>query len=357
MKREIYLKEIIEEFGILKNKIELLSQSNLQDINIISEYHIQEIFNVLFDLKLSNSNEYVKNAKAIDLQDSTNGIAIQVTANSRKNKIQETLDKFFEHDLDSDFETLIIFILGKKQQSYKNLKIKDGFIFSPDEHILDFSKLVSKLSFIPTSKLEKIRNLLKEDRIIPKKKENDVVIFKRKQTIRKKIVKALISLSNTISDAIIDYYDPSYRFKYEKIIIRSIKDKAYPNFDDPITNRRADWYKVFSFDLTENYLEVQIQYYDEIVVNESGEWNYLGDRNQNTIPENLKFIKTDVVERIPIGNIVDIDLDEEDPIIFVDFQNGKAYKEQIPFIRGYYKNDKECRKTYYFELNRQNLKL
>ena len=66
MKREIYLKEIIEDFCNLKNKIELRSQLNLQDVNIISEYHIQEVLNIVYDLKLTNSNELVKNSKAID---------------------------------------------------------------------------------------------------------------------------------------------------------------------------------------------------------------------------------------------------------------------------------------------------
>lgn len=357
MKREFYLKEIIEEFGILRNKIEMLSQVNLQDINIISEYHIQEILNILFDLQLTNSNEYKQNFKAIDLQDPINAIAIQVTANSRKSKVQETLDKFFEDGLDSDFETLIIFILGKKQLSYKNLKVKEGFLFIPDEHILDFSKIISKLSFIPTGKLEKIRNILKEDRLAPKKKISDVTIFKKKQIIRKKIVKSLINTSNDVSDAIFDYYDPSYKFKYEKIIIRSIVDQAYPFFDDPITKQRADWYKVFSFDLNENFLEVQIQYYDKIVVNKMGEWNYLGDREEDSISNDLKIIRTDVIERISLEHIIEIDLTEEDPIIFVDFQNGKAHREQIPFIRGYYKNDSDYRKTYYFELHKQDINL
>ena len=354
MKREIYLKEIIEEFGNLKNKIELRSQLNLQDVNIISEYHIQEVLNIVYDLKLTNSNELVKNSKAIDLQDLTNSIAVQVTSTPRTSKLQETLDKFFDSNLDMDFQTLFIFILGKKQQSYKNLKIKEGFIFNPNEHIIDFFKITSKLSTLPTVKLEKIINLLREDKITHQKQESDVVIFKKRQTIRKKILKVLISSSRTTSDAIIDYYDPAYKFKYEDLIIRSIKDEAYPNFNDPKTNQRADWYKVFSFNLTENYLEVNIMYYDYIVVNEFGEWNYLGSREENDIPKNLKFVRANVVERIPLEYIIDIDLNEEDPIIFVNFKNGKAYKEQIPFIRGYYKSDNDCRRTHYFEFDKQN---
>ena len=68
MKREILIKEIIDEFSILQHRIEFLSENNLQDINLISEYHIQELLNILFDLKLTNSNQKSKNCVGIDLE-------------------------------------------------------------------------------------------------------------------------------------------------------------------------------------------------------------------------------------------------------------------------------------------------
>lgn len=356
MKREIFIKEIIEEFSILKNRIELLSEANLQDINIISEYHIQEILNTIFDLNLTNSNGNKKNQKAIDLQDGTNKIAIQVTSTSKKIKIQETLNKFFDANLDKDFETLIIFILGKKQKSYPNLKVKEGFSFNSDEHILDFSKIISRFYLLPTNKLEKIRNILKNDKIKPKNDSNSKkILFKKVQTIRKKVIKALIGKYNAEEEPLISYYNPNYKFSYDELIIRSIEDKYYPNFDDPLTGKRADWYKVFAFDVKEFYLEVQIMYTAELVINEKFEWNYLENRDKTCFSESLKHVKADIIERIAYESIVDIDMDGEYPIIYVEFKNDKAYLEQIPFIKGYYKNNYDFRETYYFESQKQNL--
>lgn len=358
MKRELFIKEIIEEFSILRNRIELLSEVNLQDINVVSEYHIQEILNIILDLKLSNSNSNRKNQTAIDLQDEINRIAVQVTATSRKVKIQETLNKFFESNLEENYDTLIIFILGKKQKSYPNLKIKDGFVFNPEDHIFDFSKIVSRFSLMPTSKLEKIRNILKNDKIKLQTKNNSKKqLFKKNQSIRKKIIKSFIGTYNPTDEPLISYYNPPYKFFCDEFIIRSIEDKCYPDFDDPVTGERADWYKVFAFDVKEFYLEVRIMYSVEIVINDKLEWNYLNDREKGNFDKSLKFGKVDVLERIPFENIVDIEMDGEYPTIFVEFKDGNAYFEQIPFIPGYYINDRDCRATYYFETAKQNLDL
>lgn len=358
MKRELYIKEIIEEFSILKNKIEFLSESNLQDINIISEYHIQEILNIVFDLELISSNHNKKNYVAIDLQDELNKIAVQVTSTSTKIKIQKTLDKFFENNLDEKFETLIIFILGKKQKSYQNLKIKSIFSFNPDEHIFDFSKIISRFSIMPTTKLEKIRNILKSDKLQNKPDHNSKKIaFKRNHAIRKKIIKNLIGTYSEVDEPSISQYNPAYKFFCDELIIRSIDDKIYPNFDDPVTQERADWYKVFAYDVKDFWLEVKILYTVEIVINENLEWNYLNNRDKNLLPKGLRFGKTDIVERILYENIVDIEMDTEYPTIFVEFKNKKAYFEQVPLISGYYKNEKDFRSTYYFEKHKQNIDL
>lgn len=179
MKRELLIKEIIDDLSILKNKLDLLSAGNLHDINIISEYHIQEILNIVLDINLKNSNSRNKNAVSIDLEDIKNKIAVQVTSTSSKTKVQDTLDKFFVHNLNEKFEILLIFILGKKLKAYNNLRIKNDFNFDSNEHILDFANIVSKLSILPTSKIEKISNVLKNDKLTTNKKESPVIRFKR----------------------------------------------------------------------------------------------------------------------------------------------------------------------------------
>lgn len=165
MKREFLIKEINAELSILRYRIESLSRSNMHDLNIICEHYIKEILNIIFDWRLINSNEKNQNNTAIDLEDVANSIAVQVTSTNKKNKIQDTLTKFFGNILDQQFTILFIFILGKKQRSYNNLIINEGFPFDPKINIIDFGDVINKLHFLPDSKIEKIVQILKNDKL------------------------------------------------------------------------------------------------------------------------------------------------------------------------------------------------
>jgi hypothetical protein len=355
LKREFHIKEIIQEFSILKSKLELLSELNLQDMNIISEYHIQEILNIVFDFNLKNSNSTKVNSVAIDLEDVENSIAVQVTSTSRKNKIQDTLDKFFTNNLDEKFEVLFIFILGKKQKNYKDLRIKGSFSFDPNEHIIDFAKITSRLLTLSSSKIEKIRNILKNDKLVVTRKENPVAKFNRNNNIKDNIIKNLISKNITYKDFERVFYDPMYQFVYDCLIIRSIEDRLYPNFDNE-DNPTPTWYKAQIHNLYEYGIEVTIYCPFEIVVNSNYEWNYLNDRDKNKLPNNLQCIRAHVLQRIPYDNVVKLDMCPDPvygyPTLFLEYKNDKTpFSEEIPCTIGYYNSDKDFRKVCYFELS------
>lgn len=358
MNREILIKEIIDELSILKYKIESLAELNLYDANVIYEYHIKEILNILYDWELINSNQNNRNSPAIDLEDVENSIAVQVTSTSKKVKIQDTLSKFFSNNLDSSFRTLFVFILGNKQKCYSSFKIKDEFTFDPEIHILDLSDIKKRIAFLPTAKVEKIRNILKDDKVKSKTASSSARNnYKKIQATRNIIVKNLVWKSGTIEDATISYYDPSHSIISDDLIIRSIDDRKYPNFDEDHTKEVPSWYKVFSYRIEEYYIEVAYMGVSEIVVNNKDEWNYLARRPEESISKDLKIIKTGIIQRIPFENIVDIEMANDAPIIYVEYKDGKPFTEELPYIRGYYSNEKECRETIYFELEKQNTKL
>lgn len=356
MKRELLKKEIIDDLSILKNKLDLLSAANLNDINIISEYHIQEILNIVLDINLKNSNSRNKNAVAIDLEDIKNKIAVQVTSTSSKTKIQDTLDKFFAHNLNEKFEILLVFILGKKQKKYNQLKVKNDFNFDPNEHIFDFSDIVSKLSILTTSKIEKIRNVLKNDKLISNKKENPVNRFKKNFAVKNEITNKLFKSNLSIKDREVLYFTPYRSFIYNSLIIRSIEDTAYPNFDDDERNPISTWYKAQIHDTYEYGIEMMITSSFDIVVNTKEEWNFLNGRDMQNLPLGLKYIRATVLQRIPYDYIIKLDMNVDPifgyPTLFVEYKNDrKPFSEEIPFIIGYYKNENDCRKVHYFELS------
>ncbi len=358
MKRELLIKEIINDLSILKNKLDLLSVGNFHDINIISEYHIQEILNIILNINLKNSNSRSKNAVSIDLEDIKNKIAVQVTSTSSKIKVQDTLDKFFVHNLNDKFDILLVFILGKKLKAYNNLRIKNDFNFDSNEHILDFANIVSKLSILPTSKIEKIRNIFKYDKLPNNKKENPVNRFKKNLAVKNEISSKLFKSKLSLKDREILYYAPYFSFIYDSLIIRSIEDIAYPNYDDE-SNPISTWYKAQIHDVYEYGIEMMITSSFDIVINKELQWNCLNDRDTLNLPSGLKHIRATILQRIPYDYVVKLDMNTDPvygyPTLFVEYKNDrKPFSEEIPFIIGYHNNETDCRKVHYFELNEKD---
>jgi len=353
LKRELYIKEIAEEFGILRNKIELLSGVNLQDINVVSEYHIQEILNVLFSYKLTGSNATRSNAIAIDLQDIQNGIAVQVTATATKAKAQKTLDGFFSSGLNAKYDMLLIVILGKKQKTYRDLKIKEGFHFDAGEHIIDLDTILRKLMTEPTLKIEKIRNILKRDRLIQSKKVDSKANF-RKNLLLKKQLESLVHKNLTRKDLEQYSYMPYRKFIYDSLIVRSIDDRAFPKFDNMGPDDLVpSWYKAQIHDFYEYGIEMIPMYYEKVVINEDGKWNYLGQRDPNKLPEEIEVFTTHVVQRIPYDNMLKLEMEPEGyygyPNLFLEYIDKRPCSEEVPTLLGYYNGPSKCRFTHYFE--------
>lgn len=351
LKRELLIKEIIEEFSILKNKIELLSASNLNDLNIIYEYHFGEILNIIYGYKLSSSNRDKGNATAIDLQDESNRVAVQVTSSSHKRKVQETLSAFFSSALDEKYDVLLILILGKKQNKYPGLVIDENFYFDAEEHILDFTTLSRTLATLPSSKIEKVRNIMKEDRASPTKHANSVKEFRKNKALKKKL-EDLIHKNLTREDLEFYFYAPYRKFIYDSLIIRSVSDRSYPNSTEDWKGPLPPWFKAQIHNLYNYGLEMIPMFYEKVVVNSEGKWNYLGKREEKDIV-GLHVHRTNVVQRIPFDAMIELDMETDPyygyPSLYLDYANLKGV-EELPILLGYYKSEQEYRVAHYFEL-------
>ncbi|GAC1598731.1 MAG: hypothetical protein NVS3B19_20860 [Ginsengibacter sp.] len=100
---------------------------NLYDINIHAENALIPILNAVFDIKLQNANSlHKKNYPSIDLIDDENKVAFQVTSTANLEKVKTTLIKFGENNLQSNYETLYIYILTQKEDKYSDKVIKEN---------------------------------------------------------------------------------------------------------------------------------------------------------------------------------------------------------------------------------------
>lgn len=360
MKREFIIKQVAHELGVLRSRIDYLSKINLRDQNVVAEYHLQEILNIAYNLKLESSNAIVSNAVAIDLQDKVNAVAVQVTASSGRAKIQETIDKFISSGLHEKYEMLWIVILGSKQKNYKSFRIDNDFYFSPSEHIIDFGDIVSKLSTLPLTKIEKILRLLQQDSLKQPKRENPRTAHKRVQAIKKKLGK-LLQNNLTLDELLIYSYIPYRRFIYDSLIVRSIEDKAFPSFEVDENFPDGTWYKAGIHNFYEYGIEVRLPFIAQLVVNDEGRWNYLNDRSGKDVPEGVSIVHASVVHRIPYEYIVELEMEPDGyygyPTLWLEFRDRKPYSEELPVVLGFYKNERNCGMARYFENYNRDVKL
>ena len=155
MNREYMFKVINDELSKLKLLIATENSLNLNDKNIFLEDIVANILNILYDLNLINTNLEISNYPSIDLDDKINKTAIQVTTNIKRDKIQNTLNTFFDKNLDKSFCKLY-FVVFEDSSYKKEFSLKRKFKFTISDNIITYKKLLSLINFAPEEKLKKI---------------------------------------------------------------------------------------------------------------------------------------------------------------------------------------------------------
>lgn len=172
--RETYFKEISNNLALLQQSIEFRTASNLHDLGILAEDFVKDLLNIVFDFQLENLNSINSNQAGIDLGDSSNKVAVQVTSTTSRQKVKTTIEKFIGHKLYEKYSRLYVFILKGRQQSYKKFDTQDYFDFHESDNIIDFRILLTKIQSLEIEKLQRIYEFV--DREIFKTKREDGII-------------------------------------------------------------------------------------------------------------------------------------------------------------------------------------
>lgn len=352
--RELKIKLISEQLARLEIQVRNLNAQNLCDLNSISENSICGILNLTFGYRLINLNPENSNYAGIDLADSRNKISVQVTSDKSKKKIQKTLNIFSQNQLDKKYDRLIIFILGEKQKQYRNIEIPVNLDFDIIDDIFDFKKVLKFISSLPIEKIEKINKFLEAELTPPKPKTNSRAsrtAFKQKYALSKRIEKALTR--NFTKEELFKYrellmYDPSRKFKYDKLIVRSIEDNSYPEITYN-EQEKPSWTKLELWDFYDNGLEFVSMSTRQVVLEKDGSWSFCDSSNANAIGCCIFF-------RIPFDNMVEYDNEPDGyygyPTLYVEYKNnGSPVEKQFYGLIGFYdsKNPKKSRMAYYFD--------
>ncbi|MDB5228059.1 MAG: hypothetical protein JWN78_2252 [Bacteroidota bacterium] len=151
-------------------------------------------------------------------------------------------------------------------------------------------------------------------------------------------------------------YNPSLRFNYRNVIIRSVDDTHWPNVDEAERGRISTWFKGEFWDFYENGIEL-VTMGGHAIFDKDGSWDILKWPEDNR-ESNEKYKKVYFTSflRIPYEFIVDYDMDPDAyycvPTIYVEYaKDGMPYEEILCGDIGYYDKEKRenSRLTYYYD--------
>lgn len=148
MNRHEYITIIIKLLTRLPKAVESSNKLNLTDLNNFSEDFYESLLNLIYSYDLENANKDTPNAAAIDLRDSKNRIAYQVTSTSAIVKTRKTVDKFIENKLYESYDRLIILNIVKKSVHKEGSIGTDVFSIDTKDDIQDIDDLLKDIKHV-----------------------------------------------------------------------------------------------------------------------------------------------------------------------------------------------------------------
>ncbi|SHK04499.1 SMEK domain-containing protein [Pseudozobellia thermophila] len=271
MNKKNTIERIAELIARFRAEVETLNSQNLYDINIHAENVIIPILNYVYGLSLKNANLEEKNYSAIDLIDYENRVAIQVTSTANSEKVKHTLEQYKKHKQRDEFDSLLIYIITKKQKTYSDKKfdkiINDEFEFDSSENILDFENLLAEVnSWISLPRIQEVLELFEQEFTEQKIEYRRNTLENRDKLITETLYPNLLEIElpekvyvGTIGvnrdEIITKSWETRYKLK-KSAPERSVLNRAFEHYDIPYSR---DWHvfekKIISFKPLDNSSE------------------------------------------------------------------------------------------------------
>lgn len=163
---QTYISIITKRLTYLQKEVENFNSLNLTDINIFAENFYRNLFN-LIGFTFTNTNFVNNNFAHIDLIDTANKQAIQVTSQNDNVKITEAIDGFFKKSENQGYKLQILLI----SKDAKNYKTKFGNNFNHKEDVLDIKRLLAIINNIQeVDTIKKIADFLDKNVLTERRK-------------------------------------------------------------------------------------------------------------------------------------------------------------------------------------------
>lgn len=158
--RDRLMHTISRSFSIWSTEIDISLKSGRTDIMMEAEEISRNLLNMTFDYDLKPLDRAAQSFPAIDLADEDRRVAVQVTANNTRAKVQNTLTRFLDQGLSSRYHKLLVFILtaAPKFRLRVDFSVPDGL----ELEIMTLVDLFQELKRADTTRLEKVARYLDE---------------------------------------------------------------------------------------------------------------------------------------------------------------------------------------------------
>ena len=113
-------------------------------------------------VNLVDMNAIRQNYPAIDLGDTENRLAVQVSSTEDREKVRSTLIKFFERNMDAEFDRLIMLIIGSRDSYIRKFDVKPGFDFQIERDVWDTKRLGKEIGRLTPQRQQMVLEYLQD---------------------------------------------------------------------------------------------------------------------------------------------------------------------------------------------------
>lgn len=272
--KDALIKNILAKLSLLELYVKNINAISFFDSNLVAEDFFASFLSILNNSKFVNANLFEKNYASIDLINTTDKIAIQVTSENTSTKIKKTINKFIDNKYYEQYKELKILLLKKKKDYSAIFDTKDLFEFQ----ILDFEDLANEVRNLDVEALKKLNSCVEQNIEIDAFNKTN---FAMSMAIYTEDIKNIIDVFCDYKKEIVKSLDPRTNYnKYpginEKNVINNLGEEYFSNsilrdmpefkiIDDFLENPRNEEYLDKYYDIStdiKNKLIVHNSKYD-----------------------------------------------------------------------------------------------
>ena len=113
---------------------------------------------------IRDSNKGKSNFPGLDLGDTGDSVAFQITATKKSDKIDDTLSTCLTYKHYEKFKAINIFILTNKQSTYTLKTVTEPhFSFSAEKNIMDFNDLFKEIEHLAPTRMKAMYEYIKSE--------------------------------------------------------------------------------------------------------------------------------------------------------------------------------------------------